>query len=85
MDAGGLGAHLEHPGIPENDEARQRPDIRLGQELGQQFRADAGRIAHGDRNRRQAAFCDSHEVPYPAVSHSPPALHSCMLHATCGY
>ena len=50
VDTGDLGALLQNPQVAENDEVRSGAKFFCGDELGSEFRADAGGIAHRERN-----------------------------------
>ena len=64
--AGIGGAELEQAVVAEDDVARGLAEIGLGQDAGGEFGADAGWIAHGDRDHRQGSVRVHLVLPRPA-------------------
>ena len=54
-DAGRLLAQRQHAPVADHRDRGQREKVLLAQQLGQQFRADPGRIAHRDHHARRVA------------------------------
>src|SRR5664279_14900 len=62
FDRGGFGALIEHTAVADHDEAGFRRHLVRCKKFCGQFRADAGRIAHGERDdwfHGNMPFCNS--------------------------
>ena len=87
--AGIVGTEPEQTIVAKDDVAGSGAQIGLGQDAGGQFRADAGGVAHRDRDHRQGSVrLDIHLVlpgrAQPAAWHlasMPLAIKSSMLYA----
>ncbi len=56
MEAGDPPGLRQHRGITNHDPVSERPQVRVGQGLEDDFRADAGGIAHGEGNGGKVVY-----------------------------